>query len=244
MLKAVLFDMGSTLIEFENHSWDVLGRMGTTSGYEFLRNKNMNLPEYEAFGKVLAGKLKERLAGVEENLREIKFEQVANSLFEDLGISAADGILGGFVYEYYRPITEQATLIEGAIEVLSLLKQRKTRIGLISNTVFPADYHREELKRFGLYPYLDICLFSCEFGYRKPYPEIYRSCLRQLKTEAEEAVFVGDRLIEDVGGPQQIGMKGILKHRPCRDYSAPVRPDARVDSLKQLPQAIEGLKWD
>jgi putative hydrolase of the HAD superfamily len=236
--------MGSTLIEFENHGWDVLGKMGTISGYEFLKSRKIDLPEYDAFEAMLNKRFQQKLSSVKENLKEIKFEQVVDSLFEELGIDTTNGDFNGFLYEYYRPITEQATIIEGAVEVLKSFRQMKTKIGLISNTVFPADYHREELKRFGLYSFLNVSLFSCEFGYRKPYPEIYQFCLKQLGVKAEESVFVGDRLVEDVDGPQQIGMKGILKYRACRDYSAPIRPDAKVDSLNQLPQAVKELKWN
>jgi len=244
LLKAVIFDMGSTLIEFENHSWDVLGKMGTASGYEFLKRQNISLPEYNVFEAMLVRKLEQRLSSIKENLKEIKFEEVVFPFFEELKISTEDGKSSNFLYEYYKPITQQATLIEDAVEILSSLKEEGLKVGLISNTIFPGDYHRDELKRFGLYPFLEISLFSCEFGYRKPHPEIYLECLKKLKIEAEEAVFVGDRLIEDVAGPKSLGMKAILKYKEGRDYSLPIQPDAKVHSLTQLPQAIRNLKWD
>lgn len=244
MLKAVIFDMGSTLIEFESHSWDVLGKMGTKSGYEFLKRQKLNLPKYDIFEAMLFKKLEQRLTSIKDNLKEIRFEEVVFPFFEELKISTEDGKFSNFLYEYYKPITQQATLIEDAVGILSFLKEERLKVGLISNTIFPGDYHRDELKRFGLYPFLEISLFSCEFGYRKPYPEIYRECLKRLEIEAEEAAFVGDRLLEDVAGPKSLGMKAILKHKEGRDYSFPVQPDAKVYSLAELPQAIRNLKWD
>lgn len=244
MLKAIIFDMGSTLIEFENYTWDALGRMGTNSGYKFLKSRDIVLPEYNIFEMMLSEEFGQRLAIIKENPKEIKFEEIVFPLFEKLKISTSDGNFTNFLYEYYKPITQQATLIEGALDILQYFKEKQLKVGLISNTVFPADFHRDELKRFGLYSFLDISIFSCEFGYRKPYPKIYQEGLGQLEVKANETVFVGDRLVEDVGGPQELGMKAVLKYKEGRDYSAPIKPDVKVDSLTQLPQAIEELKWD
>ncbi len=234
--------MGSTLIEFENHGWDVLGKMGAASGYEYLRNTNVRLPEYGIFEMMLSRKLEARLNVVKENLKEIRFEDVASSLFEELKVGTSDGKFTTFLREYYRPITQQATLIEGAVDILAGFKKSGVRLGLVSNTIFRGDFHREELKRFGLYPFLDAVLFSCEFGYRKPDPRIFKEGLKQLGIGAQEAVFIGDRLMEDVEGAQRAGMKAILKYKPGRDYSAV--PDGRVDNLDELPFVVEKLGWD
>jgi FMN phosphatase YigB (HAD superfamily) len=62
--------------------------------------------------------------------------------------------------------------------------------------------------------------------------------LQELKVDPSEAVFVGDRLKEDVGGAQDVGMKGILKYHQGRDYALPITPDAQVKDLRDLPEAV------
>jgi FMN phosphatase YigB (HAD superfamily) len=120
-------------------------------------------------------------------------------------------------------------------------KEKGLKIGLVSNTIFPGKYHLRELKRFGLYPYLDAHFFSSDVGVRKPHPKIFRLVLEELKVDPSEAVFIGDRLKEDVGGAQDVGMKGILKYHQGRDYAVPVTPDAEVTDLKELPETISKL---
>lgn len=240
-LKAILFDMGSTLIEFENYTWDILGRMCAKKGYEFLRQKNLNLPGFEEFSKSLESEFLKARSEVEKNLKEFKFEKVAWDFFNLLKLSTSDGLCESFLEVYYKPVTDQLTLIDGAEDVLRYFKKRNLRIGLVSNTIFPEGFHLKELKRFGLYPYLDSYLFSSSVGVRKPHPQIFLNAMNELNTEPSQAVFVGDRLIEDVGGAQKMGMKGILKYHVGRDYSAPITPDAQIVQLKELPEAVLNL---
>jgi len=51
-------------------------------------------------------------------------------------------------------------------------------------------------------------------------------------------IFVGDRLVEDIGGAQKAGIKAILKPKIGRDYSAPIIPDGRINDLRELPGKI------
>ncbi len=240
-LQAILFDMGSTLIEFENSTWDILGRVCAEKGYEFLRGKNLDLPVFEEFSKLLESEYLKARREVEENLKEFEFEKVAWNFFNILNLSTSDGLYDSFLEVYYKPITDQLTLIEGAEDVLRYFKERSLKIGLVSNTIFPERFHLRELKRFGLYPYLDNHLFSSQVGVRKPHPQIFLNVLDGLNADPSQAVFVGDRLIEDVGGAQKVGMKGILAYHKGRDYSAPITPDAQIEQLKELPETLLSL---
>ncbi len=240
-LKAVLFDMGSTLIEFENSTWDVLGRVCTEKGYGFLKEKNLSLPEVEEFAGLLDDEFLRARKEVENNLNEFKAETVAWNFFRLLNLSTSDGLCETFLEVYYQPISDQLTPIEGAEEILSCFKQGNLKIGLVSNTIFPERFHLPELKRFGLFPYLDAHFFSSSVGVRKPHPQIFSKALKALNVDPGQAVFVGDRLVEDVGGAQKVGMKGILAYHEGRDYSAPIKPDARIDDLTKLPEMVSSL---
>jgi FMN phosphatase YigB (HAD superfamily) len=240
-LKAILFDMGSTLLEFENSTWDVLRRLSTETGYEFLKEKNLTLPNLEEFSNVLSAEFLKARSEIAQSLKELKFENVIFEFFRDLNLSTSDGIYGSFLEVYYQPVTDQVTLVDGAEKVLKFFKERNLKIGLISNTIFPEEFHLRELKRFGLYPYLNAHFFSSQVGFRKPHPQIFQLALEKLKVDPSDAVFVGDRLEEDVGGAQNVGMKGILKYHQGRDYTLPITPDGQVMELKELPEVVFNL---
>jgi putative hydrolase of the HAD superfamily len=240
-LKAILFDMGSTLIEFENSTWDILGRICAERGFRFLKENDLNLPDFKQFVKLLDVEYMRAYEEVKDSLREFKFEQVAGDFFKALNISTSDGLYEPFMERYYQPISDQLTSIDDAEEVLKYFKKKGVKIGLVSNTIFPQRFHLKELKKFGLFSYLDRYHFSSEVGVRKPHPDIFLKTLSDLDTAPQHAVFVGDRLVEDVGGAQKVGMKGILKYLKRRDHSAPITPDAKIDQLKELPQTVSSL---
>ena len=48
---------------------------------------------------------------------------------------------------------------------------------------------------------MDALVFSCEVGKVKPHPAIFERALSELEVEAEEALFVGDRVVLDVWVP-------------------------------------------
>jgi len=57
-------------------------------------------------------------------------------------------------------------------------------------------------------------------------------------SKPDETIFVGDRLVEDVGGPQSVGIKGILKFTDGRDYSAPITPYKTIHELSELDSIL------
>lgn len=237
-LEGIFFDMGSTLIEFENSTWDVLNKRCAREGYDFLRKRNLIEMEYDDFLNLLAQEFERRWSKSNNTLKEVSFEDMAVSLFDDLGLNLIDGNFIEFMNKYYQPVTDQITLIKGAIETVRFFKDKKLKIGLISNTIFPEKFHLRELKRFGLFQFFDLILFSSEVGYKKPHPKIFETALKGLDIKPNSAVFVGDRLEEDIGGAQKVGMSTVLIPKEGRDYSAPVIPDAKIKGINELPDAV------
>jgi len=237
-LNAILFDMGSTLIEFENSSWEVLRKLSAGNGYRFLKERSLIDLDFYIFSKAIEEEFEVARERSNKTLKEIKFEKFAGLIFKKLRLHISDGNFPLFLEAYYQPITEQLTLIDGALEILKFFKYRNVKIGLVSNTIFPERFHLNELKRFGIYPFLDVALFSSTVGYKKPHPKIFKTALGKLKVKPERAVFVGDRPAEDIGGAKSVGMKAILKPKTGREYSAPIVPDGRINSLYELPEKI------
>jgi putative hydrolase of the HAD superfamily len=52
-------------------------------------------------------------------------------------------------------------------------------------------------------------VFSSEVGKRKPHAAIFEHALRALDVRPEQALFVGDRLYEDVRGAADLGMRTV-----------------------------------
>ena len=102
------------------------------------------------------------------------------------------------------------TLYPETEEVLHKLRQKKLRIGMISNLASP---YTTAYFSLGLYKLIDHHIFSCDIGMIKPNPKIYVYELEALCVQPYEAVMVGDKLPQDVLGPKEIGMRAVLLDR-------------------------------
>ena len=240
MLKGIFFDLGSTLIEFDNTDWEKLERDCLSQGYQFI-SQNHKVPDWEEFAADFLTNFHQAWLEADQTLREIKLADWVSHYLQENHVISQDGIGREFINLYYQPIGRQISLIESAREVLSNFKQRGLRIGLVSNSSFPSEFHLRELDGFGLKNYFDYVIFSHDYGFRKPHPGLFCEALNNLSLSPEEVIFVGDRLREDVGGAQSVGMKAILKFKPGRDYSFRAVPDAVIHHLQELPKVVHQL---
>jgi len=67
------------------------------------------------------------------------------------------------------------------------------------------------LEQQGIMALIDFRILSSELGWRKPHPAIYAAALAKAGVRPEEALFVGDRPLEDVQGPARLAIAGVLR---------------------------------
>jgi len=231
--------MGSTLIEFENHSWDELAQTGQKKGYDWLSENGDSLPDFETF-RIRAEEIKDEYRAVaRRDLTEWKMNDAFEKLFIEYGFDNATDKADKFVTYFYNVVSDQVELCEGAEDTLRRLKDGGYRTGLISNTVFPGTEHDRDLERFGLLPWLDFTLYSFDVNLRKPNPDIFRIGLEKIGLTAAETLYVGDRYYEDIQGPEQIGMPAVLRYTEGRTYPDPLPENLTV--IRQLPELLKLL---
>ena len=102
------------------------------------------------------------------------------------------------------------TVLPEAIELLRGVRQRGLGVGVVSNAIDPGELMREDMALQGIAELVDVAVFSSELGIRKPHPGIYHHVLDGLGVAPWQALFVGDRVLEDVVGPARIGMRTCL----------------------------------
>jgi HAD superfamily hydrolase (TIGR01662 family) len=237
--KAVLFDLGSTLIEYENHDWPTLGKMGLAEGYPYIKKIHPEAPEPDIFAQSFYGYLRDILDSRAED-SEINLYDACNEIFRKMNLAMIDGQIEKFTDYYYAPVTRQITVIPYAPEILQKLKNGGQKIGLVSNTIFPEKFHREEMNRFGLLKYFEFTIFSSTVGIRKPAREIFELALKKAGVDSTEAIFVGDRYDADIAGAKRAGMVTVWKHREQRENPDNIEPDYSIMNLDELGTIILG----
>ncbi len=128
-----------------------------------------------------------------------------------------------------------------AVAVLTALRERGLRTGLLSNTHWPRALHERWLAEAGLLDLLDVRLYTSDMTHMKPHPEAFAALLDAVGVEPHEAVFVGDRPRDDISGAQGVGMRTVLlTGRPVEPWD--VVPDARLPSLAGLVELVDAWR--
>jgi len=130
-------------------------------------------------------------------------------LLHEFGVDVDDEELGRYLEAEHRAWDPARTLAAHTHPLLESLRGRGLRLGLVSNAFDPGWLLHRDLEQMGLSQRLDFSVFSSEVGVRKPHPAIFERALEALEVEPERALFVGDRLYEDVRGAAELGMTTV-----------------------------------
>ncbi|MBC7129887.1 HAD family hydrolase [Candidatus Bathyarchaeota archaeon] len=102
-------------------------------------------------------------------------------------------------------------VVDGAYDVLRLVRDFDLRTAIIGNVVFwPGSHNRVLLERAGLAKFFDRQFYADEVGVSKPKPSIFKQVLSAFNVEPGEALHVGDSLFEDFAGAVLAGMNAVL----------------------------------
>ncbi len=243
-IRAVLLDLGHTV-------WDI--NLSAEDWLAAWAKLHCRLRELIGAGapspEVLYREVWERVLGRRlayfraRGYRELPPELLFAEAFGRLGLD----LPGQFYRECLETLAraELATtrVAPGTGEVLAELRRRGLKVGLVSNTMYPAGLMRARLEEFGLQDRFDVLAFSSEVGWRKPHPAIFRFALERLGVPPAEAVFVGDRVYEDVGGALRAGLRPVLTHQFRREEPPPGVPVVRtLEDLLRLDAVLAGVR--
>lgn len=151
--------------------------------------------------------------------------------------------LAALIRAYASPaLVAPPAVDEGARGALETLAARGVLLAVVSNTMrTPGEVVRRILDQSGLLPLFRVVTFSDECGIRKPAAGIFHRTLQDLAVPPEAAVHVGDDPVLDVEGARDAGM-GVIQVTPDGRAPAPVKPDAVIRQLAELPAALRRLR--
>ncbi len=238
--KAIIFDLGSTLIEYEKIPWAEMSIQSMKDVAKFLRKKKIEIPQDEEFLKLFEDVKADYRKLASDKYIEWTVPKATESLLKKLSIEYDDKLIDGMFEAYYRQVEKNLSIYEDTAETLELIKTKGLTIGLVSNTIFPESAHLKELKKFKIDKYFDFTLFSSTFGLRKPHPDIFYKAANLAGYALSECVYIGDRYLEDFTGPESIGMHAILKKIDKREYPDNMPKSMRtISTLSELVEHID-----
>jgi len=222
-LKAVLFDLGLTLIRTESFPEIyriILASFGIKASIDSI---------------VLAQKETEKefdMSTYDESYRKEFWTNYNVSMLKKLGLEKNALFVGEQIDALWWDYSH-LQVYPDVEPTLSGLKKEGIRIGLVSNG-FKKDLNRV-LSELGLEKWFDIivCIDSCNCA--KPDKEIFLYTLRRLGIKPDETVFVGDSVMQDYEGALGVGIKPYLIDRNGKFSS-------NYNKLTRLTEILELIK--
>lgn len=227
-IKAVLFDFGGTLLDFDvEHPAEVYQRVLISLGISksldeaksaFLNAekeaKDLNL--FSFFGKMD---------------REEYWNQWTALVLKHLGLENAE--LARTVQSMWFEFVN-ITLYPEVKDVLVELQQRGLKLGLIS-TAYQDEIYRD-LREVNLEKStFDIIVGVDAAQCMKPHPGIFKYALKKLKIRPEEAMFVGNDVEADYKGAKNVGMYALLIDRKEKQKQSGLKT---IKNLKEILSQI------
>jgi putative hydrolase of the HAD superfamily len=216
MIKAVIFDLDNTLIDFmrmKRMSCEAAMDTMIAAGLRIGRKRGMEIL-YRIYSR--HGMEYQRIfqAFLLEVLGRIDYGIMAS------GIVAYRRVKEGLLYPY-----------PNVIPTLNVLK-KKYRIAVLSDASRIQVWIR--LAAMGIQNAFDFVITFDDTKVRKPGVKPFMLALKKLRLEPEECLMVGDSLMRDIAPAKKLGFKTVFAKYGGNHEPARVRPDYSINDIKEL----------
>lgn len=239
--KAVLFDLGGTLIYFDG-AWHEVMQSATQGLMDYLTGKGFKL-DAPVFLDEFKRRLEEYYIQREAEFIEYTTARILRDMLASLGYAEATPELLAPALEKLYAVSQAHWKPEpDALPTLKTLKDAGLRLAVISNAGDDTDV-QTLVNNAGLRPYLDFALSSAACGIRKPNPRIFEIALEHWALPRAAVVMVGDTLGADILGAHNAGLTSVWLTRRAdtpanHDHLDTIKPDATIATLAELPAKL------
>jgi putative hydrolase of the HAD superfamily len=232
-VDAVIFDWGGTLTRWHDVDFHAeslaLAQAVVTAGEDL--DHAANAERLHRAGQVIWGRAHSHHQS-----------STIDDLFAEAGFDHDPALLSAY-YEFWEPHTATDPEVRPMWEAL---RAEGIKVGVLSNTVWPREWHRGFFERDGVLGLVDGDVYSSEIPWTKPSPLAFRAAMDAVGVaDPARCVYVGDRLFDDVWGAQNAGMRTIhipLSNIPPEQLGhTEGSPDAVVHSLAEIPEVVRAL---
>lgn len=242
MLKAVLFDLDNTLIDWsESEPWEDFIPPRLQRVLAYIDEQIWPVPDValDAFFEEYAIRLTVAWETGVETLRAPSIARILIETAERFGVPAgvlqAEAVLEA--YDWQPPQGQRA--YPDVIDVLPQLAAHGVALGIVTNASAPMRLRDRELVAVNIFDHFPLCRVSAaDVGVLKPHRRIFEHALTLIDAQPHEAVFVGDNLDADIRGAQRAGLKAVWRcstpgEKPV-SRRGPIAPDGTVVTLHEM----------
>jgi HAD superfamily hydrolase (TIGR01549 family) len=240
-IKAVLFDLGDTLLNF--------GRVRTRE--VFRQSAKLTFDYLSGLGQAVGGFKWYYLRNLIAVRLRVIWANITGRDFDALSLLKKSGMKHGYKLNedqwrvvgwlWYEPLSKLARVEADIKETLARLRGMGLKLGILSNTFISAgslDRHLAQIEILEFFPHR---LYSYHFEFRKPDRRIFEAASEKMGEPIQTILFVGDRLNVDIKPALRAGMQAAMKSAWTNEGKEPPKGVWKIDRIAELPGLIEKI---
>ena len=240
IIKGIIFDINGTLTDIRTNEW-----------YDDAYRVISNLLSYQGISldpnvvkDLYFQIMKEQRAACGERYSEFDAVRIFHEIVAQHSTTFTRNLpaeklaqLPIFLAEVHRAASRfRLQLYPGVMDIIWQLHP-KYHLAIVSDA--QSAYAIPELNAVGLAVHFDPIIISGNFGYRKPDERLFTAALTAMKMKPSEILFVGNDMVRDVYGAQQLGIKTVFfKSNQGVQEKEGVKPDYIIYKFPELLNAI------
>lgn len=225
MIKAILFDLDNTLLDFMHFK-----RETAKAAAKAMVRKGLPATEKEIYNRIF--KVYEQ--------KGIEYQKTFYDVVKpyNLEINKAEKIQHAGIIAYTRKKYKVLKPYAGVLRTLSALRRKGLKLGIVSDA--PRNKVWDRLIMSGLEDEFDVVVSVSDTLRLKPHPSPFKLALKKLKLSPEHVLFVGDNPSRDIKGAGKLGMKTCLAKygQTWKKYRNNWKPDYEIVKFQGLLKVI------
>ena len=228
-VKAVLFDLGETLLSFGKVNTMELFRQGARLSYDFLKQQSQSVGNFTFYFWHNLIRIQARYWFSCLTGKDFDALELLKKIGTKKGIRLNEQQWQHLAWLWYEPLSEIAKYEPDIKEILAALADSGIKLGIVSNTFVNSSSLEKHLKQLDILDYFSVRLYSYQFRFRKPNLEMFRVAAERIGEFFGNILYVGPHIDKDIEPAIKIGMHAVLK-------------DAYTNAGKTIPEGIHKIK--
>lgn len=241
MIKAVIFDLGETILNFGRFSSVSVFRQGARLSYDFLKSCGNQVGnfEYYCWRNLIALRWRNLISNITRNDFNSSAFQRGNGTKKGIKLDAEQW--RHYSWLWYEPLSKVAKIEPDIKQTLTSLKNAGLKLGILSNTFVSGHSLEKHLEQLGILEFFPVRLYSYEFDFRKPNLQIFKIAAEKIGQAYQNIMYVGDRLDKDAAPALKLGMTAVIKAAYTNTGKRIPERVFRINRLSELPALIENI---
>jgi len=227
----IFFDLDNTLWDFKTNS-----KFAIHSAFQILKLDEKGI-DFENFFRAYSG-YNNALWTAYRN-KEIKKKELTSQRFkltlDELDINDVEPAEMNRIYLSEMP--KQNKLVDGALDLLNYLKDKKYQLAVITNGF--SEVQHNKLYNSGLTPFFGKIFISEELKAPKPARKIFEHAIKSTNAKKSTSLMVGDDLEVDILGAAQAGIDAVYLNRSKRTGSQLLKDNKLNDKFLEISSLAE-----